>query len=176
MPMRIAPLSLAPLTLVLGLLFAAPAAWADEPAPACTAPVAPTGELASWLTPSPVEEAGPSADLAVPELALGQAARLSLHPADRLKLPFAPKMVNGNGGLVRFRVREVGTYRVALGTAAWIDVVADGKALLSASHGHGPACSGIRKIVDFNLMPGAYVVVLSGNAEQATQILVAKKP
>ncbi len=62
------------------------------------------------------------------------------------------------------------------GWGAWIDVVRDGKPLESIAHGHGPACSGIRKIVDFALQPGRYLVSIDGNEAPEVSILVAAKP
>ncbi|MES3081389.1 hypothetical protein [Sphingomonas faeni] len=64
--------------------------------------------------------------------------------------------------MVRFDVAKAGTYRVALGGAAWIDVVQSGKVLTSAAHAHGPACSPVKKMVDFVLPAGRYALQLSG--------------
>ena len=68
-----------------------------------------------------------------------------------------------------------GTYRVALGAGAWVDMLRDGKAIASTAHGHGPACSGIRKIVDFPLTPGSYVLQLAGSPDANIPVLVAMK-
>ena len=66
------------------------------------------------------------------------------------------------GGAFPLTIARMGTYRIALGAGAWIDVVdAGGRRLASAAHGHGPACSGIAKIVDFALPAGRYTVQLS---------------
>src|SRR5262245_13124349 len=58
-------------------------------------------------------------------------------------------------------ITEAGTYGVAVDQAAWIDVARDGVAQTSIGHGHGPACTTIRKIVDFQLQPGRYTITLS---------------
>ncbi len=50
---------------------------------------------------------------------------------------------------------------------AWIDLVQKGERLKSADHAHGPDCSGIAKIVAFDLQPGRYWVQLS-EAKDAT--------
>ena len=73
-----------------------------------------------------------------------------------------------------FQVARAGTYRVALGTSAWIDVVRAGRALPSQAHGHGPACTGIRKIVDFRLTPGRYVLQLSGTMATTLPVLIGR--
>jgi hypothetical protein len=39
----------------------------------------------------------------------------------------------------------------------------------------GAPCSGIRKIVDFALQPGTYIVQLSGAKTAQTRILIATK-
>jgi hypothetical protein len=70
-----------------------------------------------------------------------------------------------------------GTYRVVLGSRAWIDLVtARGTPVPSAAHSMGPACTGIRKMVDFALGAGSYTIQLSGNAEQAISVLVIRLP
>lgn len=60
-----------------------------------------------------------------------------------------------------FTVPAAGRYRVALDQPGWIDLEKDGKALKSVAHGHGPECSTIRKIVDFDLAVGSYTLKLS---------------
>ena len=51
---------------------------------------------------------------------------------------------------------------------------AGGEPLKSVAHGHGPACSTIRKIVRFDLKPGAYRLYLTGlDKPDATVMLVA---
>ena len=65
------------------------------------------------------------------------------------------------GGLVPIEVKKPGRLVVALDAGAWIDLVRDAKFVKSATHGHGPACSGIRKMVEFDVMPGRYVLQIS---------------
>jgi len=107
---------------------------------------------------------------------VGKAYDLALHPDAQLKLPNLPGPVKdrvGRGGTAHFKVVSAGTYRVALASGVWVDVVHDRKALKSVAHGHGPACSGMTKIVDFRLTPGAYVLTLDGSETQSTSALVA---
>ena len=40
---------------------------------------------------------------------------------------------------------------MGLSAGAWIDVVKDGAQVASSAHGHGPACSTLRKQVAFEL-------------------------
>ncbi|MDQ2878738.1 MAG: homogentisate 1,2-dioxygenase, partial [Pseudomonadota bacterium] len=80
------------------------------------------------------------------------------------------------GGLLGIMTARAGTYRIALGAPAWIDLVgADGKALPPVAHGHGPDCSGIRKIVDFALQPGRYVVQIDGSASATIGVMMVEK-
>ena len=78
-----------------------------------------------------------------------------------------------NAGVFSFSVNKPGTYRIALGVAAWIDIVRNGRVIASTTHAHGPACSTIRKIVSFPLVTGRYQVQLSGAKETTARILIA---
>lgn len=142
----------------------------------CPAPVQPSGVLAPWADPVPVASARDAANLAAAQLRVGQAVRLSLHPANEIRYPAAPGKTGGNGGLAEVTIEEAGNYRVALGAPAWIDLVGDGKALTSIAHGHGPKCSTIRKMVDFTLKPGRYTLTISANPSDQTQALVVRLP
>lgn len=96
-------------------------------------------------------------------LTLGTPAQIGLTPDGEGKH-------KGSGSIT---VTAPGTYEFALGSAAWIDVAKDGVVLTSASHGHGPACSGIRKIVGFALQPGTYDVRLSRSDSDTVQVMVS---
>lgn len=87
----------------------------------------------------------------------------------------APANKPGNGAVVAFTIAKAGTYRIGLSNGAWIDVVAKGKALESVAHGHGPACTELRKIVDFKLTPGNYVLQFAGMPAPTTKVMIAAK-
>jgi len=147
------------------LLQAAPA----TAAPVCTATVAPPAGLEAW-------SAAPSmtADVIAP----GKNIALTLEPIDSVTfpLPLQRKPAAGTfGGVYHVTVATAGTYRVALQNSAWIDLVRDGKSLTSVGHMEGMPCSGIRKIVDFDLQPGTYVVQLSNAKTAQIRILIATK-
>ncbi len=93
--------------------------------------------------------------------------------AAAMKHPGAPGSFGGN---LAFLVASAGRYRVALGSGAWIDVVQGAAVQTSVAHDHGPACSGIRKMVDFDLAPGAYVLQIAGNDTATLPVMVAKLP
>lgn len=72
-------------------------------------------------------------------------------------------------------ITEAGTYGVAIDQAAWVDVARDGAALHSNGNGHGPACSSIRKIVDFQLQPGRYTITLNRTQTPTVRLLVVRR-
>lgn len=164
-------------TIALSLTQAA-SAQGSKPAQGCSATASPSPELAGWSRDAPLSVAGTAAGAAAP-LTVGRAARLRLTRTPSVRYILPPKKQGepgGNGGLASFTVARAGTYRVALGSAAWVDVVRDGKAMSSVGHGHGPACSGIRKMVDFRLEPGRHLLQLAGGADPIATVLVVALP
>ncbi|QDZ06777.1 hypothetical protein FPZ24_04205 [Sphingomonas panacisoli] len=142
---------------------------ASAPAPACTATTAPPAGLEAWGTIAAVTK-GP--------IAIGKGTGLQLQPVEKVAFAPAPDRApkpGSFGGVYQFNVTTAGTYRIALAAAAWIDVVRDGKSLESVAHMEGPPCSGIRKIVDFDLTPGRYVLQLSGAKEAPMRVLIVPK-
>ncbi|KTT71414.1 hypothetical protein [Sphingomonas endophytica] len=136
-------------------------------------PAFPTG-LEGWSVRMPLD-AGSSTRNA-PVLVIGRAAELRLTAGERLTPAVAPAHVpeaGTGGGLALFQVARAGTYRIALGQPAWIEVVRAGKALPAAAHGHGPACTGIRKMVDYRLSPGRYVLQLTGTNAATVPVMIA---
>lgn len=108
-------------------------------------------------------------------LTIGRPATLALTPAARQT--FTPPLgrkpdASSFGGTFPLTIGRPGTYRIALSTATWIDVIGDGHARTSIAHTPGPPCSGIKKIVDFALEAGTYQVQLSATKEMATKVMV----
>ena len=106
----------------------------------------------------------------------GRAMRVPLTRDARLTV--APGKVPApgtHGGTFTLKVARAGRYRIALDAAVWIEVAHGGAhRLTSVAHGHAPPCSGARKLVDFDLAPGTYLVQLSGAAAPAATVLVAR--
>ncbi|MBW8744761.1 MAG: hypothetical protein JF628_10520 [Sphingomonas sp.] len=103
-------------------------------------------------------------------LAIGSEATLALKPATGVAFKPAlarPAKEGTFGGYFPIDIKQAGRYRIALSQGAWIDLVQKGTRLKSADHAHGPACSGIAKIVAFDLQPGRYWLQLS-EAKQAS--------
>lgn len=122
---------------------------AAPPAPAaCTAmDAALPADFAAWRTPAPA----------------GQ----TIQPGEAVTLTASAPLI-----LV---VVEAGTYGIAVDQNAWIDVARDGAALNSNGQGHGPACSTIRRIVDFHLLPGRYTIALSRTQAPTVRLLVVRR-
>lgn len=131
--------------------------------------------FASWRAPVAQAAAAGPEERAQAHLEVGRAVEGALRPAAQMRYLQKPGKVGGeasHGGLFTFDVAEAGTYRVALGAAAWVDVVGPGGTQASTAHAHGPECSGIRKMVDFALQPGRYTLQLSASAGERVTILV----
>lgn len=137
-------------------------------------------ELAGWSGKRlRVKTVASTAKLASAVLPLGQAADAALLPTSKVVFAARPDKPGGSvskSGMVRIDIPEAGRYRVALGAGPWVDVVRDGAALPSVAHGHGPDCSGIRKMVDYDLEAGSHVLQISGNGEAALAVMVVRMP
>jgi hypothetical protein len=174
--MRLMLASLAVLALAAPALAQTPAV---APAPDCSKPAPLTGELAGWTAKAPITSAANEASLSGAALAIGKSHEATLLKTPQVTYVLQPEKPGGsvsNGGLFFFNAETAGAYRVALSTAAWIDLIEDGKSLNPATFGHGPDCSTIRKIVDFQLKPGKHALQISGNADPKMVLMVTKKP
>lgn len=129
-------------------------------------------ELATWEARTPLTAGTRAGEGAT--LSTGHAATVSLHAARHLGFAALPEAKGANGGTLTLPIEAAGTYRIALGDAAWVDLVEDGKPVASGAHGHGPECSGVRKMVDFTLARGTYTVQLSGSPATTLAVMVAK--
>ncbi|MFC0202816.1 hypothetical protein [Novosphingobium soli] len=150
-----------------------------DAAPDCAAPATLPPPLAAWTRPVPMAAVGKAGALRRAVLQPDQAVTLALMPTPKVSYPVRPEKPGGSvsyGGLARFAVTQAGTWRVALGSGAWIDVVKDGRASVSVAHGHGPECSGIRKMVDYDLSPGTYALQVAANGSHSIRLLVTRLP
>lgn len=147
--------------------------------PACTAPAPLPPELAGWAIMKPLRAASEVKGIAAATLPIGSGVRAALLPTPKVAYPVRPEKPGGSvssGGLFGFEVVRAGRYRVALDSGAWVDVVAGGTPAVSVAHGHGPACSGVRKMVDFDLAPGRYLLQIAGNGSPTIGLMVARLP
>jgi hypothetical protein len=82
-----------------------------------------------------------------------------------------------NGGTSRqIAITEAGRYGIAADGKVWIDVITNAAPVSSIGHGHGPACSGIRKIVWFDLSAGTYEMALSKAEVARVRLLIVRAP
>jgi hypothetical protein len=135
------------LSALLSALLLQPAAASPSPAACAAMDTALPASLSSWRTPAPAGQTTQP----------GQTVTLA---------PSAPLILV---------IVEAGTYGVAIDQNAWVDVARDGASLTSNGHGHGPACSTIRKIVDFQLLPGRYTLTLSRTQAPTVRLLVVRR-
>ena len=142
----------------------------------CAVPAALPDALAGWNEAAPLQAAGSIKEAGKAELTPGKASLVSLLPTPRVVYALRPEKPGGSvsfGGLAAFTVDQPGIWRVALSSGAWIDVVKGGAASTSIAHGHGPDCSGIRKIVWFDLPAGRHVVQIAGARDDSIRIMAA---
>jgi hypothetical protein len=162
-------------------ILAAPAVgWAQAERPVCTGAPAPMPPAyAAWAAKSDLNAAGAAADLPKAELVPGKAITAHLLPTKQVAYVVQPEKPGGSvskGGMFEVKIDTAGVYRFASGSGAWVDVLKDGKILESVNHMGGPACTGIRKMVDFPLEPGRYVLQISANADDVLPFLVLPQP
>ena len=171
------------LTLLALAVACAPAAFAqahDHATPACAAMDAalPAG-LEDWNRGTPLKTVSKAGELGDTLVTVGKGYTAALGRTTSIYMPVAPEKPGGSvsySGLFAFTVPQAGNYTVALSTAAWIDVIEDGKALEPLSFGHGPECTTIRKMVVYPLKAGQHVLQIAGSGAETAKLLVAKAP
>ena len=149
------------------------------PPETCTGKAPPPAGMEGWSSPAPLPAALGEADLGKSALKPGQAVAASFVPVAQVKYRVPPEKADGPatyGGLYRLIITEPGTYRVASSAAPWMDVFAPGSTTptKTAHFGHGPACTGIGKMVEFPLQPGDYLLQFSESLTADPEIMVVK--
>lgn len=150
----------------------------DHPTVACPATPAPLpAELEGWTRKQPARAGATAAAATLLPIGVGVAA--TLLPTPKVSYPVRPEKPGGSvssGGIFAFTVPAAGRYRVALGSGAWIDVLSGTTPAISVAHGYGPECTGVRKMVDFELRPGRYLLQVAGNGSATLPLMVARVP
>src|SRR5262245_43947142 len=115
--------------LAIAALLTAPALaqeGAKPAAPACAAMDAKLpADLADWNGKGTLASATGAADIGKSTVELGKGYEAALLNTPKITYPVQPEKPGGSvshGGLFEFTVPTAGSYTVALGTAAWIDV------------------------------------------------------
>jgi hypothetical protein len=135
---------------------------ASVPAQACPAQAALPVKLAGWRQTASAPTVGTAFVVAAADPATVRGLRVG-----EVARP-------GGAALVPFEVDADATYRVALSDRAWIDVVAGDRVVRSVAHAHGPACSGVAKLVDFPLKRGRYAMHLTGINAPSVRVLITR--
>ncbi|WP_443750451.1 homogentisate 1,2-dioxygenase [Asticcacaulis solisilvae] len=164
------------------IAFAPVASYAQTPdskpsAPTCTMAMdtALPAALADWTKPEALPAGANGATQ--PDITIGHAYKVQLSPVAAVQYPVAPKKLKDGsfGGLFMLTVDKAGTYTVAFDSGAWIDVIHDGQVVRSSTFGHGPDCSTIHKMVDFDLAPGHYTIEVSSAPKDTAVLMVVVK-
>lgn len=99
----------------------------------------------------------------------------ALHPIANVQywvMPDEPIKLGTFGGMVPVRVAKAGRLKVALSDGAWVDMVRDGASTGSKAFAHGPQCSGIAKIVEFDVTPGDYLLQIANAPNMSIGVMV----
>jgi len=157
--------------LAIGLMIGAGPLLASQPSEclATSQPLSPS--LSAWSDRAVPAESGN-------RLSLGEPRALTLVPAEQITWLQTPERLPAPGSLgamLAFDIEHAGTYNVAVSDGAWIDVAGADGLVRSTNHGHGPSCSGIRKMVEFQLEPGSYALQISNSRHTIVRLLVARK-
>lgn len=146
---------------------------APVPATECVTPAPLAEPWTSWAQ-SGQARAGAQAHGA-PALILGKPVVAALTPAAQVQFAVPPSKgaKEGHGGLFTLSLKQAARVGIALDGPAWVDVVTGAEAVASVEHGHGPACSGIRKIVWFDLPAGRRLVQIAGSKAATVRVMAA---
>ncbi len=105
-----------------------------------------------------------------------QGFALALRPLTEAKLPTPPERAPKDGtfaGLARITTPpKAGVYTVSLSTAAWVDLVQDGRVLKPIAFSGATDCDGIRKMVKYELSSQPFVLQVSGAPQDAISIAI----
>lgn len=161
--------------IVAALMLVSPATAFALSLSACPAKPAMPEPWLTWTSPAKAR-AGNDVATATP-VPLARAVEAALAPAAQVQYavaPAKPPMENTYGGVFRVNIAHAARVGIALSVGAWVDMVEDGKIVDSVDHGHGPACTGIHKIVWFDLKPGAHIVQIANAPAPAIRIMAAE--
>ena len=156
------------LIVALALLASAPA-WAAEPS-GCDKFKWPIERERAALTAPDRPKLASGAEITAPAITLGLLA-----PA-AAKLPTPPERSPKDGtfaGSVALKTApKPGVYTISLSSAAWVDVVQDGKILKPQAFSGATDCDGIRKTMKYDLAASPFVVQVSGATDSTISLAV----
>jgi hypothetical protein len=112
-----------------------------------------------------------------PMLKPGQAVMLALQPAPQVHFSVPARRAEDAktfGGAAAIMVETAGTYRISLGSTAWIAVAQDAKEVNSTTHSHGDSC--LVKMVNFPLHAGQAYIEISASPDASVRLMAAPAP
>lgn len=120
--------------------------------------------------------AGATVDTA-PRLILGKPVTVALRPAAQVQFAVSPgkDSAKSYAGLFTLSLKLPARVGIALSDGAWIDAARESTALVSVDHGHGPPCSGIRKIVWFDMAAGRHTLQITGAQASTIRLMAAER-
>lgn len=150
-----------------------------EAPPAITCPADPVSVTGyeTWATPADVNAATNAA--AAPFLETGKAYKANLIATPQVTFAAEPGRKpepTSFSGLLMVHITDSGTYGVAASSGVWLDLIKDQTALKSAGQAQAPNCSGIRKIVRFELQPGDYVLQIAASKTPDVTVQIQPLP
>lgn len=136
-------------------------------------------ELIGWTHRQAMPGAAKITALKGATLALGKGVDAVLPMTGKITYLAPPRKPDGlknHGGLFQFSVDREGSYAVALGASAKIDLLKDKVTIAPTSRVDGPSCSTIRRVMDFKLTPGTYVLQVSAYADDRLALMITRRP
>lgn len=157
---------------LLALCFA-PALAHAQPAAVCKDAPPPPEPWTSWMQSGNAIAGGEP--ISAPRLILGKPLVATLRPVAQIQFAAPPAKTDAksHGGLFSLAVKVPARIGIAISGPAWVDVVTGSASQPAVDHGHGPECSGIRKIVWFDLQPGLHIVQIANAPTREMRIMAA---
>lgn len=158
---------------LLALCVTLPAGAEPKGADMCGEAPLPPEPWTSWKQSGTAIAGGEAAT--APRLILGKPAVATLRPATQVHFaaPVRALVQKSHGGLFTLALKAPARIGIALSGPAWVDIVTGRTAQPSVDHGHGPECSGISKIVWFDLRPGLHLVQIANAPAREIRVMAA---
>jgi len=139
----------------------------------CASPPPLAEPWTSWIQ-SGAATAGATGSTA-PRLILGKPVTATLRPGPQVQFAVRPgkNIPKSYAGLFTLAIKDAARIGIALSEGAWVDAATGRTALTPTAHDHGPSCSGIRKIVWFDLPPGLHTIQIASAPKTSIRIMAA---
>lgn len=155
------------------LSLSAPALAATHGGDPCRNAPLPPEPWTSWNQSGTETATGEAAS--APRLMLGKPIVATLRPSAQVQyaVKAAHRQPKSYGGLFSLAIKAPARVGIGLSGSAWVDIVTEHSAVASSAHGHGAVCSGIAKIVWFDLPPGLHLIQLSNSSARQIRLMAA---